>query len=110
MVKFLIDGAAASVKVEGDFETIVAEIAYGIKIVKESFEKNGDGDEFSEVMRQAVEIVLEDEDKIDNKIDKMVEKAVKSEDCFESMLNKLPTDEMKLEFAKTVLEKMREQK
>lgn len=39
MVKFLIDGAAASVKVTGDLETIVAEIGYGIKIVKESFEK-----------------------------------------------------------------------
>ena len=51
MVKFLIDGAAASVKVTGDLETIVAEIGYGIKIVKESFEKNDAGDIFTEVMK-----------------------------------------------------------
>lgn len=114
MIKILIDGPSASVKANGDMPTIISEVAYGIKILYDKFEERGRGDEFAEVMTQAVEFVFKDDDSFEEAfeiaLDDVASRAAEDEDIFDDIINKLHSEEAKNEFAKAVLMKMREKK
>ena len=114
MIKILIDGPSASVKAIGDMQTIISEVAYGIKILYDKFEGNGRGDEFAEVMTKAVEFVFKDDDSFEEEFEIALEdvasRAAEDEDVFDDIISRLHSEEAKADFTKAVLKKMREKK
>lgn len=115
MIKMEIN-KAKTVEIEaiGILPDITSELLLGIKILKDRFDENGMGEEFISAMKAGLEFVdtLDNDDEckeLDDKINDLVDKALKDDDVLEIIMDSLP-DVLKADFTKRMKKRMSEKK
>lgn len=114
MIKMRID-EAKTIEIEacGTIPHIVSEILLGVKTLKDRMDKStGMGDAFLETLKHGLDFLEDidnDEGKVDEMVNELVDKALENDDFLEEMMDALP-DELKTDFARRLKERARKGK